>query len=235
MPRFFIDDITPDILTISGDDARHIAKSLRMRAGEEIILCDGCGMDACCKITDIGEDVTARVLYREKNSAESNVRVTLYMGCPKGGKLEFIVEKAVELGAVRIVPIVTSRSVSRPTGDSAKRKTERLRRHALEAAKQCGRGIVPDVGLFILFDEMIRELKDYDQILFCYEGGGQPIGGLREMTDVRNTALIIGPEGGFEPAEAQSLEKTGANTVSLGPRILRCETAAIAALSVILI
>jgi len=234
VPRFFIDDVSSDVLAVSGDDARHIAKSLRMRAGEEIILCDGRGTDAHCEIENIGEEVAVRVLRRVKNAAEPDIRATLYMGCPKGGKLEFIVEKAVELGAGAIVPVITGRSVSRPAGDGASRRGERLRRHAREAAKQCGRGIIPEVGDFISFDEMLGELSRYDEILFCYEGGGEPIGRVCGGIQAESVAVIIGPEGGFGPEEADALKKAGATAVSLGPRVLRCETAALAALTVVL-
>ena len=147
MPRFFVDSIEESPIEISGGDARHIALSLRMKQGDGLVRCDGDGGEAVCKIASLcPESVILDVEERRKSLAEPKTRVTLYQAIPKSDKLEYIVQKAVELGAYRIVPVLTSRCISRPDEKSAAKKLERLRKIAAEAAKQSGRGIVPQVG-----------------------------------------------------------------------------------------
>ena len=233
MPRFF-SDLPPEsgYITIAGEDARHIGRSLRMAVGEEITVCHG-GTDYRCaleKITDV--EVSARVISSEK-SCEPSICLTLYQALPKADKLEFIIQKAVELGAVKIVPVMTRRCVSRPDGEKFSRKLERLRKIALEAAKQSGRGIIPEVSGIISFEKCLDEVSALDLGLICYEKGGERLNE-QKFPEGGKIGLIIGSEGGFDPEEAKSAVNRGIKPIWLGDRILRCETAPVAAISVIM-
>lgn len=235
MPRFFTDNVNSDIIYINGDDARHITRSLRMREGERLTVCDGAGLECDCSIARFeGESVVLEVIERKVSENEPSCRVTLYQGCPKGDKLELIVEKAVELGAAQIVPVVTARSVSRPDAKSAAKKSERLSRHALEAAKQCGRAIIPQVGDFITFSALLERIPKHETCVFFYEEGGAPLSEIIDRT-AKDVAIIIGPEGGFEPSEAQAAAEAGAKAATLGRRILRTETAAVAGTAAVML
>lgn len=235
MPRFFTDNVDGDIIYITGDDARHITRSLRMREGESLTVCDGAGLECDCTISRFETDsVVLEVTQRKKSESESPCRVTLYQGCPKGDKLELIVEKAVELGVSKIVPVITARSVSRPDAKSAAKKSERLCRHALEAAKQCGRGIIPEVDDFIPFSAALERISGHETCILFYEAGGRPLSEIIDKNS-KDVAVIIGPEGGFEPSEVQAAQQAGAVIATLGKRILRTETAAVASAAAVML
>lgn len=233
MPKFFIEDISGENFMITGENARHMAKSLRMRPGEIITVSDGRGTDYGCEIAEVSDTaVQVKVLYSQPSDVEASVKVTLYQGLPKGDKMDYIVQKAVELGVSKIVPVLTERSVSRPDAKSAAKKQERWQKIAVEAAKQSGRGVIPTVESVTMFRNVGRENTEQLKILF-YEGGGasmQEI--LADYPD--EIAIFIGPEGGWDKSEVAALESAGAKTATLGPRILRTETAPIAALSVVM-
>lgn len=230
-----MENIAGDAVTITGDDARHIGRSLRMRPGEELTLCDTCGTDCRCVVESVSDTaVLVKVLERYPSDTEPSVAVTLYQGYPKGDKLETVIEKAVELGVSRIVPVLTERSVARPDDKSAARKLERWQRRALEAAKQCGRGRIPQVEPMVSFSALPGLMSSHERALFCYELGGQPLG--KALEDCGNdVAIFIGPEGGISSAEAQALTQAGACAVTLGPRILRTETAPLAAITAVML
>ena len=233
MPRFFVPDLSGDVLTLSGEDGRHAAKSLRCRVGEELELCDGGGAECLCAVAAVeGDTLTLRVVERRPSRGELPCRVSLYQGLPKGDKLELIVQKAVELGAAEIVPVLTQRCVSRPDSRAVEKKRERLQKIALEAAKQSGRGVIPQVAPLLDFPAALAEMARAACPLFFYEGGGEPLG---KALSARpgSIALMVGPEGGFDPAEAQAARNAGLRVCTLGPRILRCETAPLYALSAI--
>ena len=146
MPRFFVPPFSGEETAVTGEDGRHIARSLRMKVGEPLTLCDGVGTDYQCEITGFsGEKVWVRVLERAPSQSEPSIKVTVYQGIPKGDKMDAIVQKAVELGACEIVPVAMRRCVSRPDEKSAAKKTARWQKIADEAAKQSGRGILPQV------------------------------------------------------------------------------------------
>lgn len=235
MPRFFVEpcDINGQNAVIKGQDAVHIGRSLRMRLGDELtVSCEG--RDYRCVLKTISDELcTLDVLEVSEGSGEPSVSLTLYQACPKSDKLELIVQKAVELGACRIVPVLTSRCVSRPDEKSFRKKRERLNKIALEAAKQCGRSIVPEVGEMMSFEECAKALGGHELGLMCYEKGGVP---LRETVPegVKDIGLFIGSEGGFEESEVDKCAENGAKIISLGSRILRCETAPLAAIAVIM-
>ncbi|MBC8570371.1 16S rRNA (uracil(1498)-N(3))-methyltransferase [Oscillospiraceae bacterium NSJ-54] len=234
MPRFFTDQINDEFALITGEDARHIGRSLRMAVGEELILCDGAGSDYRCRIASIDrESVRCDVLSRAPSAGEPACFVTLYQALPKSDKLDLIVQKAVELGVGRIVPILTRRCVSRPDEKGMRAKQARAQRIALEAAKQSGRGRVPEVAPLLSFPDAVQEASLDPLALFFYEGGGTP---LRELLfpGAGRVSLFVGSEGGFDPEEVRLAEEMGLRTATLGPRILRCETAPLCALSVIM-
>ena len=236
MPRFFTDALRFDDdikqAVIDGEDGRHISRSLRMRIGEALTVSDGSGYDYDGEIEEIsGDVVTVRLLTQYKNKSEPTLRVTLYPGMPKGDKLELVVQKATEMGASEITPMLTDRSVSRPDAKSAAKKQDRLQRIALEAAKQSGRGAVPQVGTMTSFKEAVRNAKG-TKILF-YEGGGLPLSKCLPA-DETGASIFIGPEGGFAPEEVEFAKENGVITATLGPRILRTETAPLAALSILM-
>ena len=241
MPRFFIENIDRypgDSITVTGQDAVHMAKALRMKPGESVTVCGGLGFDLLCEITGVyGDSVELAVREKVLTESEPSVRITLYQGLPKGDKLEWIIEKTIELGVCGIVPVLMQRSVSRPDPKSAAKKHDRYNKQALSAAKQCGRGIIPEVGEMISFSEMINRLTAHSAVIFFYECGGEALSSVLQRIQGKNLtdlAIVIGPEGGFDVAEAEALQASGAFTATLGKRILRTETAPIAALAVIM-
>lgn len=236
MPRFFKHLDAPaavgELLAVEGQDAVHIRLSLRMAVGDRVTLCDGKGYDYDTVIDAIDDRaVTLRVAAVERSQSEPKVQVTVYQGYPKGDKLELIIQKAVELGATRIVPVVTARSIAKP-GDKADKKQARWQKIADEAAGQCGRGILPQVSAPLTFAQALKEMAS-QKLLVLYEAGGQP---LRTVVGSEDTALalFIGPEGGISPEELQKMQTIGATVISLGRRILRCETAPLAALAAVM-
>lgn len=234
MPRFFIDNCKEEFCTIEGEDAMHIAKSLRMKKGDRLTLCDRAGMDHLCSIEEILPSCVAlRVLESSPCQSEPALKVTLYQGLPKGDKMDWIVQKAVELGVYAVVPMLTARCVSRPDKKSALKKTERWQKIAEEAAKQSGRGIIPKIMPLTEMEQAVLQGTQADASVLFYEGGGQSIGSL-SVPGTGSVSVYIGPEGGFENQEVESFLQAGGRVATLGPRILRTETAPIAALSVLM-
>ena len=235
MPRFFIDPPAPDgFVTLTGEAANHIARALRMKPGEHLTLCDGRGTDYDAALQSAAPGcVTAQVLAARPSAGEPNVRLLLFQGLPKGDKMDWIVQKAVELGAAEIVPFAAARSVSRPDDAAARKKTARWQKIADEAAGQSQRGILPPVRPLVSFGAALEQARACDRIFFCYEGGGSALDALLSEP-FASAAIFIGPEGGFAPEEVAQAEQAGARRITLGPRILRTETAPLAALSAIL-
>lgn len=221
-------------LVITGEDAAHITKSLRMSVGEVITMCSPEGAEMLCRIERItAEGVFVQVVTKEQCCHEPTVGVTLYFALTKGDKPETVIQKSVELGAVKIVPVLTRRCVSRPDGKSMDKKLARYRKIALQAAMQSRRGIIPEIGDMKDLKNAAAELAGYDKAVVFYEGGGKP---LREIiTGIDKTvAVFIGPEGGFDEEEISLLTQNGAVCATLGKRILRAETAPLAALAAIM-
>ena len=229
MPRFFLDkaDISDREATIIGGDAFHIARSLRMAVGDEITVSDGEGAVYSCRLTDIKDErCVAEICEKIEAVGELPIPVSLYMGYPKGDKLEVVIQKAVELGAYEIIPFESSRCIKRPKADRAEKQMQRFQKIAEEAAKQCGRAILPRVRPTLSFAEMLKCAARADLSLFCYEDESKrSIKDLLESKDPRSIAVVVGSEGGFSPKEAEAITSAGAVAVGLGPRILRCETA----------
>ena len=238
MPRFFVDkdSIGEGEIVLKDGDAFHIARSLRMAVGDTITVSDGCGCEYSCRLLRIrDEECIAEILTRARASSESPVKISLYMAYPKSDKLELVIQKAVELGACEIIPFESSRCIKRPKAEKIEKQTARLSRIAEEAAKQCGRGILPKVCEPISFAEMLKRAGEVECPIFCYEGEGTRSmkSVLSENADKRSFSVVVGSEGGFSVEEAESAVQAGLCSVNLGPRILRCETAPMYALSAI--
>ena len=240
MPRFFISAesgqhfSTQSSYIITGENARHIARSLRMKTGESLTLCDGNGLDAECEITAFTEqDVEVRILSVSQNKTEPETQVHIYQGLPKSDKLETVAQKITELGGASITPVICKRCIAKADEKSAVKKTVRIQKILLEAAKQSGRGRIPKANLPMSFKGAMKAAAEKGTVLFFYEAGGKPLSEVLP-TAVGEISVFIGPEGGFAPEEAAYAEEIEAHIVTLGSRILRTETAPIAALSVIM-
>ncbi len=234
MPRFFCEDISDHMGVITGEDAVHISRSLRMKPGESITLCDGRGTDYEGQIESVqGDCVRVQVAEIHPTMAEPPVAVTLFQGLPKGDKFELIVQKAVELGAVAIVPVLTEFCVSRPEPKAMAGKLARWNKIALEAAKQSGRGIISAVEPLISYSEALARMKTFGLPILFYENATGHYSRLLEAHPApQSIGMLVGPEGGFSPAEAEQARAMDMAVASLGPRILRCETAGLCAIAV---
>ena len=236
MAWFFTNsEITSDAYIIEGEDASHISKSLRMRIGEEITLVTPSQQQADCVINSISGDqvhLTIRTVKPCEN--EPATSVTLYQALPKGDKMEYIIQKSVELGVAKIVPVISARCISRPDEKSLAKKQSRWQKIAKEAAQQSRRGIIPQVEKAVTFRQAVQEISNEsaENIIF-YECGGESLKKLLADTTPKIN-IFIGSEGGFEPEEVQMIEAQGGHSATLGKRILRAETAPLAALSVIM-
>lgn len=229
--RYFASEFTGTTAALTGPDAHHLGKVMRARPGDEVILCDGAGFDYTAAVAAVTPDrVEFRLLEKRPSDAEPSVEVTLFAGYPKQDKLEFIVQKAVELGAARVVPFFSRFCVAAPKKED--QKNARYARIAAEAAKQAGRGVIPAVELPLDIKDLPARFDQFDLVLFFYEGGGQSLRAL--VKNQKRVALITGAEGGFAPEEVALLTAAGAVPVGLGPRILRCETAPVAALAAVM-
>lgn len=234
MPRFFTETIDDAKGIITGEDAKHIAKVLRMNVGDALTVCDTKGSDYDCVIAALcASQVELTVQRVSPSQTEPSIFVTLYQAMPKSDKMELIIQKAVELGVSRIVPVQTSRCVSRPDQKSMQKKLERYNRIALEAAKQCGRGIIPQVLPMLEYREAIEAMAQDEQAILFYENSTSSF---REELSKSKTSLsiMVGAEGGFSQEEVELALTKNIASISLGKRILRCETAPMAALSVIM-
>lgn len=243
MYHFFTETefFTESEATITGPDVNHIKNVLRMRPGEQVLLSDGKGTNCLCELTEIGSDrVKAKILPEEVKDTELPVEVTLYQGLPKGDKMEFIIQKCVELGVSRIVPVEMSRCVVKLDAKKEEAKKKRWYGISESAAKQSKRMIVPEISGVMKLKDALLEAAKADLILLPYEdseslegAGGMEltrrlIGGLKPG---QKCAVFIGPEGGFSDGEVEAARAAGARTVTLGKRILRTETAGLFVLS----
>lgn len=199
-----------------------------MKQGDMFIAFDGTGVDYTCEITQIETAVEAKIIERVKNPSEPDIAVTLYQAYPKSAKMEEIVQKAVELGAKSIVPFLSVRCVKRP-GD-----VSRLRRVALSAIKQCGRSMLPSVADVTSFEDVLIAMQKHEKLIVCWEEERY-----KKLKDAlsgkaHDIGIVIGSEGGFEEAEVRRMREAGGVSVTLGPRILRTETAGIAVIAAVM-
>lgn len=235
MVRFFADgeELRADTVVLTGENAQH-AKVLRLKAGETVLVCDGQGTECLCEVTDAGE-MKLNVLKRRESTSEAAVRVSVYMAFPKADKLEHVIQKATELGATEIVAFPSSRCVSRPDEKSLAKKLELWQKIAASAAEQSGRGRIPSVLTVNSYREAVERAARSELPLFPYEN--ERTVSLRAAigpAQFRTAAIMTGPEGGFSEDEVRLAEEAGMKICSLGPRILRCETAPLCALSAVL-
>ncbi len=240
MSRFFVTpaDIDGAVIHLTDKgDIHHMSEVLRLSAGSRITVSDSYEWEYSCVIESITrEEITAKIVDKQKDSREPSVSVTLFQGIPKGQKLDDTVRKTTELGISAIVPVFMKRTVVKDNGGYSK-KCERFRNIAAEASKQSGRIIIPDVSDPVSFKNMMGMLDGYDMVVFCYENEDQ----LTLKDELRSrgekpssVAVIIGPEGGFSEEEAAELSGRGFRPVTLGRTVLRTETAGTAALAMIL-
>lgn len=238
MARFFVaaSNIFGGIAYLNGKDLDHI-KALRIRDGEEFTVCDGDGTDYSCVLSVVdGGSAQARILETAPSRGEPTVQCTVYAAYSKGDKLEHVVQKAVELGAAAVVLFPCRRCVSRPEGAALIKKTARLEKIAEEAAKQCGRGRIPHVSTAPDFQTAIKAASMAELPLFCYEDEQHTLlkQAIEGRGDIKTASVVTGPEGGFEPEEAELARSLGMISVTMGPRILRCETAPLCALTAVM-
>lgn len=235
MPKFFVPhtNVTENSIVIDSEDVAHITKVLRLKVGDEINVCDGRGIDYTAKISETEKKrIICDIVSSQKSETESNISVTLFQGLPKASKMEYIIQKTTELGITRIVPCVMSRCVVK-LSDGVCKKVERWQKVAQEAAKQSGRGIVPEVTMPMTFDEAVLEMKKADIAFAPYECETENTlkSVLTSCEKPLTVSFMVGPEGGYDPAETEKLKNEDISTVTLGKRILRTETAGEAVLA----
>ena len=233
--RYFTSEIGGGLAALTGPDAHHLAHVMRAKIGDTVLLCAPDATEYTGTITAIEPGrVSFTVSEGLPSTAEPRTEVTLFVGYPKQGKLEDVIRHSVELGVSEVVPFFSRYCVAAPKKEDA--KNERYRLIAAEAAKQCGRGKLPGVAMPLPdFAAVCAALAGYDLALFFYEGGGQSLRQiLAAHPEARRIAIVTGSEGGFAAEEAAAAAEAGAVTVGLGPRILRCETAPLAALAAVL-
>ena len=234
MTRFFVEPGTLEQtqVCLTGENAQH-ARVLRLRSGEQVLLCDGCGGEALCTV---GEDgLTLTLLERRACQTEPKVKVSVYMAFPKADKLEHVIQKATELGAYEIVAFPSARCVSRPDDKSLKKKLERWQKIAASAAEQSGRGIVPRVEVLPSYRAALERCAGADKALLFYENEhAVTLRMALERGEYSTVSLLTGPEGGLEEREVEQARELGLEICTLGSRILRCETAPLCALSAVM-
>ena len=246
MTRLFTEEVVPDdqkSYIFCGEEAKYLADVLRMQVGECICLCDGARTDFTGKITELTRSrVTVELIKRERNNTEPPYEAVLYQALVKGDKMDMIIQKSVELGVSKIVPVSCSRSIVRLDGKDIEKKIARWQKIAEEAARQCGRGVIPKIEAPISFTAALEQAaKKSDLVFLPWEGEkSRPLSTLLDEFAVNLPSgepglpvlsFFIGPEGGFDPHEIDRAESSSVKTVTLGRRILRTETAGIAVLS----
>lgn len=235
--RFIVPfNLTSEHVTLTEDFAHRLLRVLRMKVGDRVLLCDPRGNEWVAEIVGTEASIVRlKLVERLFSQPVPTVYVSLFQGIPKGEKMDFIVQKATELGVQRIVPMLTRRTVVQLNSERAKSKRERWQRVATSAAEQSGGKIAPEIALPMTFRQAVDEASHADLWLFFYEAAEKP---LRKVVQshqkVNHLAIMIGPEGGFDPSEVAMAQQKGARVVSLGKRILRTETAAIVAVALVL-
>ena len=240
MPRFFVntDDIVENKIHISGDDAFHISRALRMAAGEHITVCDTEAVEYDCILEEfLPNKVVAAIVESNPSKTEPPFFAHVYQGLPKGDKLETVIQKSVECGASAITTFESEFCIAKSKPEAEKNKLERRNKISVEAAKQSGRAWLPKVYPTVSFDKMLEDAAKADVKIFCYEAEGTlPMGrqlkeALIKVEGKPVVSIVVGPEGGFSKSEAEKAQKMGFLMCGLGKRILRTETAATFALS----
>ena len=237
MARFFMDtdEMQTERLVLTGENAQH-ARVLRLKAGEQVLVCDGAGNECVCIVDEMDhKTVNLTVLERRAAASEAAVRVSIYMGFPKADKLEHVIQKATELGACEIIAYPAARSISRPDEKSLTKKLERWQKIAASAAEQSGRGVIPQVLVLQSYQAALERAAKADKALMFYENErATTLQMALNSGDFHSVSLMTGPEGGLEEKEVQQAMDAGLQVCMLGRRILRCETAPLCALSAVM-
>ena len=240
MQHFFVtpDQVKEDHIYIEGSDVNHMKNVLRMRAGEEVMVSDGNNRKYLCEVEGYEPDL-AVLKIQEKGVVDTELpsQIYLFQGLPKQDKMELIVQKAVELGVYQVIPVATKRSVVKLDAKKAEKKTERWQQIAQSAAKQAGRGYIPEVHSVMTYKEAMEYARKLDVVLIPYElaeGMEETKKMIRQIQPGQSVGIFIGPEGGFEIEEVEEAINAGAKAITLGQRILRTETAGLTTLSVLM-
>lgn len=250
MPKFFVknEQIKENEITINGEDVNHIKKVLRAKIGDELQICNSQnGENFLCDIQSLdNEKINCIIKQNLEISTESNIKVTIFQGLPKADKMEYIIQKSVELGVTDITPVEMKRCVVKFDEKDKVKKQARWQKISEVAAKQCGRDIIPEMNSLINIKNLCNLIEKYDIVLVAYENEKETT--LKEQllkikTDTINNkkqdeqvkiGIVIGPEGGLEPQDVELLKQNGAKVITLGKRILRTETVALNVLSIIM-
>ncbi len=235
MPAFYLEGpaAVGEIVSLPKDEAKHALKVLRMSVGEELCALDGRGGRFAAVLESVhGDEARVRIL-EQLPSNEAQVRVTLYQGLPKADKLDFIAQKLTELGAAGVVPVKMERCVVKSDAKDGKKRQERLQRIACEAVKQCRRACEPEIAEPLTWKQCFERMKSHDLVLVPWEDaqGYNMKKAFSDAPEARDIGIVIGPEGGMSAAEVDAMVERGAKIVTLGPRILRAETAAVASVT----
>ena len=237
MVRFFVapEEMKPDFLTLTGENAAH-AKVLRLKCGEQVLVCDGEGHESLCTVSDVSPGQISLVVNSTGTSeTEPMVKASIYMAYAKGDKLEHVIQKATELGAHEIVAFPSARCVSRPDEKSLSKKLERWQKIAVSASEQCGRGRIPKVIAVDSYQAALKRAMQADMAILFYENEhATTLHMALEQNDFASISLLTGPEGGLEEREVMMAKEAGFRICTLGSRILRCETAPLCALSAVM-
>ncbi len=237
MRRLFYKGELAEEIEITGTDAHHLMHVLRAKAGDEMVVVDDRNRAARMEMVGFtGEAVTMRLKERLEMDTESQVDITLAQCLLKADKMDFVVQKAVELGARRVVPVMSRNCVVRYDAKKREERRNRWQKIADEAAKQCGRTALLEVAPVVELSSFLESVREEEErlFLFCYENETkQSVRECLKRADTGRCLVLIGPEGGFAPEEAETTERCGGISVTLGPRILRAETAAVAALTIV--
>ena len=240
MDRFFVDkkniNLENNTCIIEGEDVKHISKVLRCRIGEELEVCDNNNNEYICEITNIDKNqVELNIVEKVDIQRESDLKIKVYQGLPKGPKMEMILQKLTEVGVDEIILVQTKRTVVKVDDKKEDKKLERWERIIYEAAKQSKRGKIPTLRGVLTFKEALADMKENDFNIAPYENEKtKSIKQAIKGVNINNIGIFVGPEGGFEETEIEAIEEIGGQSVSLGPRILRTETASLVASSIVL-
>ena len=237
MTRFFVtpQELSVEPIILTGQNFNH-AKVLRLKAGEQVLVCDGQNTECLCAVGNLYDDqLELTVLERRQASTEAAVRVSIYMAFPKVDKLEHVIQKATELGACEIVAFPSARCVSRPDDKSLAKKLERWQKIAASAAEQSGRGCVPQVLVLPSYKAALERAAQADLSILFYENEhATTLRMALEEKSFETVSLLTGPEGGLDMKEVEQAATAGLKVCTLGSRILRCETAPLCALSAVM-
>ena len=240
MDRFFVEkkniNLENNTCIIEGEDVKHISKVLRCKIGEELEVCDSDNNEYICEITSIDKStVELDILEKVDIKRESDLKIKLYQGLPKNPKMEMILQKLTEVGVDEIILVQTKRSVVKVDDKKEDKKIERWVRIIYEAAKQSKRGKIPKLRGVLSFKEALCDMQNNDFNIAPYENERtKSIKQAIKSLDINNIGIFVGPEGGFDESEIEAIENINGQSVSLGPRILRTETASVVASSIVL-